>query len=125
MGSPAFPPISMRKTFVILALSLGCAVTYGQETVSVEGGFDCGVWAIARKEDRAKYLEPYLLGLIDGLALGLFVEVWRAGGAGVTREQAYDWMDKYCAHDPHRMLAQGAQEFVSERIQGTLKKRAK
>ena len=114
----------MRKTFAIIALVLSHAA-YGQQTVTLEGGFDCGVWAIARTEHKAGFLEPYLTGLIDGLALGLFVEVWHAAGVDVTREQAYEWMDKYCSQDLHRTIAQGAQDFVSERIQGTLRSRAR
>lgn len=115
----------MRKVVLILAALVFFGGASAQESVRIEVGFDCGVWATAREEHRAQYLEHYFLGLIDGLALGLSIELWRAGGVALSREQAYLWMDRYCANDPHRLIHNGALEFASERIKSAPLRRAK
>ena len=104
-----------RVVSISVGLLFFCSAA-AQEGLRVEGGFDCGVWAIARKEHQAQILEHYLLGLIDGLVLGMSIDLWRAGGAALDRDQANLWMDRFCASDIHRSLPQGALEFAYERI---------
>ena len=115
----------MRRIVLISVGLLFCWSATAQESLRVEGGFDCGVWAIARKEHQAQILEHYVVGLIDGLALGMSVDLWRVGGVALDREQVYLWMDRFCASDIHLFMHQGALEFAYERIRGVSPKKEK
>ena len=115
----------MRKVVLILATLLSCGGASAQEGVWVEAAYDCRVWATAREEHRAQYLEHYFLGLVDGLALGISSELWRAGGVALGREQAYLWMDRYCANAPRELIHNGVLEFANERIRSAPLRREK
>jgi len=77
-----------------------------------------GQWVAARKQQRAQYFENYLVGLVDGLALGRAVDIWSAGGSKVSGEQVFLWMDRYCETRPLDMVATGAFAFAEERTSG-------
>ena len=84
--------------------------------ISVEGALDCGQWSAARTKERAGYFEHYLLGLLNGMALGKRIEFWHAGGrSSPSREAVYLWMDKYCRENPLSHFITGAFELFAER----------
>src|SRR5262249_4768445 len=83
--------------------------------VHVEGATDCGLWAKARGEHRAGYLESYLIGLLSGLSLGREVEFWQAYGHPLSRDAVYLWMDKYCNENPLKDIVEGMSELFLER----------
>ena len=106
--------VILTVAFVVL-LALITPRTYAQH---VEGILDCGLWIAARKTNDAAALEHFLLGLLNGISLGSNVEFWRARGLPISREQAYLWMDGYCAKNPLKEVYEGAFALMSERTGG-------
>src|SRR5262245_26977825 len=84
----------MRLTIILGTTSVHAGAVY------IEGTVDCGDWIKARGEQRASYLEHYLIGLLNGLSLGHEVEFWRADGRMLSRDAVYAWMDNYCQKNP-------------------------
>jgi hypothetical protein len=110
----------MRTTLLIpvaLALALAYGMSAGQ-TIWVETPEDCGEWLKARKLKRSSPHEAHLVGLLSGMAIGRMVDVWKAQGNPMTREQAYLWMDKYCESNPRSRVVIGAEELANERTNG-------
>lgn len=83
--------------------------------VWLEGSIDCGDWISARTATEAGYLEHYLLGLINGMAISSGIEFWHAGGVIVSREQAFLWIDRYCRDSPLSNPIAGAMALIEER----------
>jgi hypothetical protein len=110
----------MHRSMVGVSLVLWVGTAFGQvpNGVSIMGDIDCGKWVKARKENRAQYLENYLTGFVDGLALGRFVEIWKVDGVTVTAIQAHLWMDKFCGENPLERVTTGAVQLANERTRG-------
>ncbi len=100
-----------------LALLLTCGVSAGQ-SIWVETPEDCGDWVKARKLKRATPYEAHLVGLLSGMAIGRMIDVWKAQGNPMTRDQAILWMDKYCEANPRAKVVIGAEELANERTNG-------
>ena len=110
----------MKTTLSIsfaLALVLASGMSAGQ-TIWVETPEDCGEWLKARKLKRSSPYEAHLVGLLSGMAIGRMVDVWKAQGKPMSREQAYLWMDKYCESNPRSRVVIGAEELANERTNG-------
>lgn len=102
------------------------SITASAQGIETKGGnVDCGKWLSARKSNTASYYEHYLLGYIDGLAVGRWVDVWAGKGGRVTSEQFYYWMDAYCEKKPLDMTLTGAFNFADEMSDGIFKKKAR
>lgn len=113
------------KKFLSLSL-LFVSLLGPAEGVSVEGGsLGCGKWLSARRSGASEQYEQYLVGVVSGLALGRWVDVWNAGGLAVSREQFFYWMDAYCQKNPLSMTITGAVDFSDERTKGEFKKKAR
>ena len=89
--------------------------TQASKGIVTKGILDCGLWLDARRGNNAISLEHYLVGLINGLALGRGIEIWYAKGIEVNERQLHYWMDSYCARNPMRGVLEGAVEFTKER----------
>jgi hypothetical protein len=100
-----------------LALTLASAMSAGQ-TIWVDTSDGCGEWTKARKLKRSSPHEARLVGLIDGMAVGRVIEIWKAPGGPTGREQLYVWMDQYCQANPQSRIVIGAEEFANERTGG-------
>ena len=99
-----------------LAISLAAVSLAHSQGVVVLGALDCGKWVQARTNSASSNLEHYLLGLLNGLALGRQVEFWQARGLpSPSRESVYLWMDGYCRDNPLNDVAQGATALYAER----------
>src|SRR5262249_41007980 len=110
--------IAICLTALAGALSLARPAT--AESVWVEGLPDCGTWVQARTAAKARVLEAYLLGVLNGAAIGAQLEFWLAGGILVNREQVYLWMDNYCRNSPLSNIVEGAGALMNERTKGAL-----
>ena len=108
-----------RLLFIFLIFP---SLTFAQE-IMIEGLVDCGNWLTARQAKTSPYLEHYLIGLINGLALGRNMEIWNANGVKVSREQLFFWMDKYCQKNPLSYVVTGSLEFSDERTNHRFKKK--
>lgn len=116
----------MFKSIAAMIFILWAGTAFGQRAVpdgvNIMGDIDCGKWVTGRKEKRAQYLENYVTGFVDGLAVGRFVEIWQAGGAKVTAGQVHLWMDKFCADNPLERVTTGAVRLADERTRGEFSK---
>ena len=109
----------MRIMFSIalaLALTIASGMSAGQK-MWVETADDCGEWAKARKLKRSSPHEARLVGMIDGMAIGRVIEIWKAGSP-MSREQLYAWMDQYCQANPQSRVVIGAEELANEKTNG-------
>jgi hypothetical protein len=113
---------TMRRILTILAaITVLIPTTHlSAQHITVEGWIDCGKWVEARKQERAVALEHYLIGLLNGLALGSYVDFWRAGGIKLSSEQAFLWMDNYCQREPLSDPVTGAIALMKEQTGNAL-----
>ena len=88
-----------------------------EQGITVEGTMDCGQWVESRSLNRSIAYEHYLIGLINGQALGRQVEFWNAGGIPVSLEQVHLWMDKYCKDHPLSNPIRGTYILFEEKLQ--------
>ena len=100
-----------------LALILASGISAGQK-IWVETAEDCGDWVKARKLKRSSPHEAHLVGLLDGMAIGRMIEIWKAQGSPMSKERVYSWMDKYCQSNPLSRIVIGAEELANEKTNG-------
>lgn len=98
---------------LLAAALLACG--NARAVVVIEGVVDCREWTEGRAEHTSVNLEHYVLGLLNGIALGRGREFWRAGGGKFTPQEAYQWMDNYCQANPQKQVMTGAGELFKER----------
>jgi hypothetical protein len=116
----------MKKMICALALLVSCVTSNAQESgVWVEFNVDCGQWLSARKVNSPSTFGPFLIGVVNGLALGRGIDIWRVGGLQVSSEQLFYWMDAYCEKAPLSYVIQGAFAFADERTNGQFTEAAK
>jgi len=108
----------MIKRLLLIALLICANSTYAQ-LLWIEGVVDCGKWSSARKANSAQYMEHVLLGTINGMSLGVGIEIWAGtDGNKVSREQLYLWIDGWCQKNPLENINSGAWYFANERTKG-------
>lgn len=107
-------PILRAAALCLTATILVTGHSHAQGVI-VEGGLDCGEWVEARTKSTSGHIEHYLLGLMNGLALGHGVEFWRADGTKISRKAVYLWMDGYCRQNPLSHVVTGAVSLYMER----------
>lgn len=107
-----------------LALMLTCGISAGQK-IWVETPEDCGDWVKARKLKRSSPYEAHLVGLLSGMAVGRMIDIWKAHGNPMSKEQAYLWMDKYCQSNPLSLVVTGADVLADERTNGAYNRQLK
>jgi len=100
-----------------LALTLTCGISAGQK-IWVEASEDCGAWVKARKLKRSSPYEAHLVGLLSGMAIGRMIDIWKAQGNPMSKEQAFLWMDNYCQSNPLSLVVTGADVLANERTNG-------
>ena len=89
------------------------------EAISAENVPDCGIWIQARSARQSIGLENYLIGLLNGMALGSGIEFWRANGVKVTSQQVFLWMDGFCRREPLETIILGSVTLINERTNGS------
>ena len=115
----------MKKLFLIVIL-LCTNVVYSQDSVQQQNSVDCGLWLKSRKTNSAQYLETFLTGTVNGMALGAWIEIWRGtSGVLVSPEQLYFWMDQWCQKNPLTGTGEGVVAFANERTNGVFGNRLK
>jgi hypothetical protein len=92
--------LTMRRAVAVIALCFqyAAASASAQEGLTrqgpeIQGGSNCGDWLEARQNKTAVVLESYVLGMLNGLATGRFVEFWRADGREISWRAAYFLVD--------------------------------
>ena len=107
------------RKLVLISLLL---IASGDVTAAPSEGFylqgadtDCGDWVKARKADRSSILEAFVVGTLNGMALGGKRELWRAAGDKVSDESVFLWMDNYCNANPLSKVVTGIVALFRER----------
>ena len=108
---------TVLSILLALALILTSGMSAGQK-IWVETAEDCGDWVKARKLKRSSPHEARLVGLLDGMAIGRMIDIWKAQGNPMSKEQVYSWMDKYCQSNPFSRIVIGAEELANENTNG-------
>jgi hypothetical protein len=52
------------------------------------------------------------------MAVGRMIDIWKAQGKPMSKDEAYVWMDKYCQSSPLSRVVIGAEELANERTNG-------
>jgi hypothetical protein len=84
--------------------------------VTLMGGNSCAEWAEDRRLDDnvSKRSQAWLRGLLNGFAFAADKEFWDSGD-GLTNDQVFFWMDRYCDENPLKRVANGAVTLMNER----------
>jgi hypothetical protein len=109
---------AITSALLAVTLTLGCGGAAVAQLVMIHGTLDCGIWIKARDKKTSEILEGVVVGTINGLAVGRFVEIWNAGGISVSDDQAFLWLDNYCRQNPLKGVFEGLASFANERTSG-------
>ncbi|CAQ71566.1 hypothetical protein [Cupriavidus taiwanensis] len=101
----------MKKALAAAAI-LFTLHTPAAHAVAIFGNIDCGKWVRTPNNTQKTWLLGYLSGLAQGLSKPGFDPLNKLNSA----EQAYLWMDNYCATHPLKSEADGAEELWFELI---------
>ena len=84
--------------------------------VTLMGVPTCADWAEDRRiaDSVSIRFEAWLLGMLNGFALASEKEFWDSGD-GLTNDQVFFWMDRYCDENPLKRVANGAVTLMNER----------
>ena len=88
------------------------------QSIFIEGTANCGTWLEARTAKMAGNLESFVLGNVNGLAVGRLIDIWRFKKSNVSREQLYFWMDEYCRKNALKGILEGSLSFADEMTNG-------
>lgn len=105
-------PIISNLLAVTVAAMIGTP-TYA-DGIYITGVVDCGKWVEGRSTSSAQILEGYVIGMMNGLALGSGVEFWFASGSKLEAAQVHLWMDKYCRENPLSSVVTGTVALMNE-----------
>ena len=105
----------MRTMLVVILVTILLVGTAQAQTVVVKGVTPCSLWASTRAGGSAAGLEAYQQGLINGIALGRRKDFWTFPYP-IEPEQAFYWMDQYCAKNPLRSIIDGTYALFEERF---------
>jgi len=113
----------MKKnlSLFLLIFTIGFSEMSQAEPVMVVSDVNCIRWTEGRKGKGSKEVESHLIGLLDGLSAGRQIPFWNFK-EGISFQQVYLWMDKYCSENQESNAYFGAYELIDEQTQGLFKK---
>lgn len=98
------------KVRLLLLVCLATA-TFQASAGTVFGGADCGQWFNKARQDNAKmWLSGYLSGLNSAIGKQLGDPLGKLG----SMEQAFLWVNNYCAKNPLSSLAEAGNTLYIE-----------
>lgn len=105
----------MRSVMLAAALAMAAGSAGAQDYLLVRGQVTCDIWAKHRTSMTAASLESFFVGLLDGITAASRQNVWLVPHE-INAEQAYFWMDRYCADNPLSQVTYGAFQLIRERL---------
>jgi hypothetical protein len=112
----------LMKKLLLIVILLCTNTVYAQSVIWTQSSVDCGQWVNHRKTNSAIVLEHYLVGTVNGLAVGASLEIWSGTNKrSVSKEQFYLWMDNWCQNNPLKDTLEGVFDFANERTNDALK----
>lgn len=105
----------MRSNVLAALIAAAASSASAQGSFWIESSWSCAAWAEARKDQQAQLIEQQLVGTLNGFALATGRDFWQTGGT-IDSQQAFFWMDQYCAKNPLDHLIMGAAALATERL---------
>ena len=101
---------------LVLALSTNILATQATAVTLRGSHFTCATWAEDRRiaGGMSMSLEAWMVGLFNGFSFATEKEFWTSGD-GLTNDQVFFWMDRYCDENPLKMIMHGAITLMNER----------
>ena len=97
---------------------MSCKVVFAQSSESpLRGVPNCGSWLKPDNDFSALKNKAWLIGYLSGVNIGFRVEKQRNFNyfsSGVTNDQIFLWMDKYCRENPLSTTAIGASDLYTD-----------
>ena len=87
-------------------------------TITVRGSIDCGDWLKAREVQQSSLYETYVIGVVNGMAIGRLIDLWNFEGISVSDNQVFYWLDNYCKRKPLKDVNSALFDFADERTDG-------
>ena len=87
-------------------------------TIIVRGSIDCGDWLKAREVQQSSLYETYVIGVVNGMAIGRWIDLWNFEGNSISGNQVFYWLDNYCKKNPLKDVNSAIFEFADERTDG-------
>lgn len=115
--------LTLKRLMIALAAlgliysDIAAAQLFGTKPVYIEGRSDCGDWLSSRQNRNAILLEHFVVGMLNGLAMGIDAEYWRADGRAISRDAAYFSIDQYCREHPTDVLITAVMTVFKQRIE--------
>jgi hypothetical protein len=108
---------------LVIFIAASATTPAAAKNIMTDGTLTCATWATSRSSKRADILEGYLIGLMNGLALGSGTDFWDADGQMLERAQVLYWMDVYCQGHPLSDVTVGAITLMNERSNNAYSRR--
>ena len=107
--------LTLTAASLALALSTNIIGT-PVAAVTLMGVQTCASWAEDRRiaDDVTKRSHAWLQGLLNGFSFAASKEFWHSG-EGLTNDQVFFWMDRYCDENPLKGVVDGAITLMNER----------
>lgn len=105
----------MQSSLLWAALFAAICLPIAAQTVSLQVGWDCAEWAKYRMAGNALALEQFVVGELNGLAMGTGLDIWSIP-TPIEPDQVYYWMDMYCQDEPLAYVTAGVAHLVVERF---------
>jgi len=87
-------------------------------TITLRGSIDCGDWLKAREVQQSSPYEAYVIGVVNGMAIGRLIDLWNFEGNSTSGNQVFYWLDNYCKKNPLKNVNSALFEFADERTDG-------
>lgn len=109
----------MKRTLTAASLALALSTNlFATEATAVTlmGVPTCAGWAEDRRRDDnlSRVSQAWLRGLLNGFAFASEKDFWESGD-GLTNDQVFFWMDRYCDENPLKRISHGAVTLMNER----------
>ena len=107
----------MKIKLLLLLLFLSCKVVFAQTPeYPIRGTPDCGSWVKPESNLSDLRQKAWLIGYLSGINIGFRIEKQRTFNyfSGVTNDQIFLWMDKYCKENPLSNLVSGSADLYIE-----------
>ena len=94
----------------LVALSLTGEAAAQQVHIAGVGMGSCGVWAEARRLNKAEMLEQWVVGFLSGVAVGAAGKLDPLHGTDF--QGVISWIDNYCSVHPLKQVSDAAQGLM-------------
>ena len=106
----------MKHLTILIAFLMTIGSQVSARGITVKYDYDCSHWVGARGGSyMSEPIQNFLVGLLDGLALGTGNDIWGSKG-GLQDTQVFFWMDRHCANNPLNSLIPATYELMTERF---------